>query len=162
MKLSCKFPAAAYFSPYPSRFVFSIYVKGCFGSLDKIPELRKNIGSRQYIVYGPNAVILEWARHSDLAKSVYDRRELTEGTLFQAVCTTNPEEMCIHAKKAIQALWRSYPELGPYPFLETLSDFEFSQQFFPGYREHVIHQLRVFLTGLYLFDLYEFLQKQIS
>ena len=77
MKLSDKSPAAAYFSPYPDLF-FQYIFKGCFGSLDKIPELRKNIGNRQYIVYGPNAVILDWARHSDLAKSVYDRSELAE------------------------------------------------------------------------------------
>ena len=45
------------------------------------------------------------------------------------------------------------PELGPYPFLDTLSDFEFNRKFYPDYREHVNHQLRVFWLGQYLFGM---------
>ncbi|MCP4148738.1 MAG: hypothetical protein GY757_13405, partial [bacterium] len=116
-------------------------------------ELSKDIGGKKYEVFGPNAIMLKWARHSDLAQSVYGRSGLTEDTLFRTLCPINPDDRQIHSKKAIQSLWLAYPELGPYPFLDTLSDFEFNRQFFPAYREHVIHQLRVFMTGLYLFDL---------
>ncbi|MCP4353604.1 MAG: hypothetical protein GY795_49790 [Desulfobacterales bacterium] len=55
----------------------------------------------------------------------------------------------ITSKEVIKSLWYSYPELGPNPFFDTLFDFEFNN---PKFRYHTMHQLEVFLTGLYFFD----------
>lgn len=52
------------------------------------------------------------------------------------------------SKKLIEVLWRRHPELGPYPFLDSLSEFEFDRVFYPLYRDHVCHQLKVYLLGV--------------
>jgi hypothetical protein len=47
-------------------------------------------------------------------------------------------------------VWEIDLALGPYPFAEILAQFEFGAKFYAGYRDHVLHQLRVYLLGLYL------------
>lgn len=124
-------------------------------------KLTKLINHREYSVYGPNATFIDWTRTSDLAEYIFEKSETNEDILFCALGSSNIEERIVSAKKAIKALWYSYPELGPYPFLETLSDFEFGRKFYSEYREHVIHQLKVFLTGLYFFDKCSPIQKRV-
>ena len=136
-----------------SRKRLSGFVKGLFKGIGKWRFFERMRDRERLPVFGPNAVMLDWARRSELTRSVLYRSGLGERDLRIALCPINPEKALIRAKKDIRALWGAYPELGAYPFLDTLSDFEFNRRFFPEYREHVIHQLRVFLTGLYLFDL---------
>ena len=106
----------------------------------------------EYVFYGPNATLVSWMEDSALARQVMDDSGLDIETLFRSFSKNNPEEQRIAGKQAIGQLWHAYPEFGPYPFLETLSDFEFARTFYPDYREHVNHQLQVFWLGLYLFD----------
>src|SRR5678815_2511108 len=49
------------------------------------------------------------------------------------------------SKRLIHALWHRHAELGPYPFLESLSKFEFERVYYSQYRDHVCHQLKVYL-----------------
>lgn len=104
------------------------------------------------IFHGPDATLIDWLKVSSLARRVLQRSGLDMDTVYQAFSTINPEKQSQAAKRAIGKLWYSYPELGPYPFLDTLSDFEYNRVFYPDYREHVNHQFRVFWLGLYLFD----------
>ena len=51
----------------------------------------------------------------------------------------------------MKELWEAEIGIGPYPFSEILSLFEFGGKFWDGYRDHVLHQIKVYLLGLYLF-----------
>ena len=121
--------------------------------LTKPNRIERTVEGGEYIFYGPNATLVHWMGASGLASEVMDRAGLGEETIFRALSTRNPEDGMLAGKSAIKALWYAWPELGPYPFLETLSDFEFNREFYPDYREHVNHQLRVFWLGLYLFEM---------
>lgn len=114
-----------------------------------------------YVFYGPNATLITWIKNSDLARTVMDASGLELETLFRAFSKTNPEDQMQAGKQTIGQLWHACPEFGPYPFLDTLSDFEFTGKFYPDYREHVSHQLRVFWLGLYLFDTCQLLKDQL-
>lgn len=115
-------------------------------------KLTKKIGYHECIVYGPNATLLKWAQESQLAEFILKSSKIDTETLYIALGSQAPQQQIITAKDTICKLWYSYPELGPYPFIETLSEFEFNRIFYPDYRDHVIHQLKVWLMGLYLFD----------
>jgi L-histidine N-alpha-methyltransferase len=69
-------------------------------------------------------------------------------TLANALEGPTDNERVTASKELIKNLWSSHPELGPYPFLDCLSKFEFQRQFHHGYRDHVCHQLKVYLLGL--------------
>ncbi len=116
-------------------------------------RIMRTVDGREYIFYGPNATLVHWMGTSDLASAVMGKAGLGEEVMFRALSTRNPEDGMLAGKAAIKALWYAWPELGPYPFLDTLSDFEFNREFYPDYREHVNHQLRVFWLGLYLFEM---------
>jgi len=59
----------------------------------------------------------------------------------------------IHAAQPlVERIFEAWPVLGAYPFGETLAEFEFEGAFYKGHRDHVVHQLRVFLLGLWLWD----------
>jgi Methyltransferase domain len=66
------------------------------------------------------------------------------------------------SKTLIQDLWSAHRELGPYPFLNTLSEFEFGRYFYPGYRDHVCHQLKVFVLGLTILDRCSSIREHVS
>ncbi len=110
------------------------------------------IDGRQYTLHGLNLLLVEWANNSSLGKMMYTKSGLDAQSLFKALSKENIEGQSIEARKVIQKLWYSYPEFGPYPFLDTFSEMEHMGFFFGDYRDHVIHQLKVFLLGLYIFD----------
>src|SRR5262245_52155450 len=96
-------------------------------------------------IQGANADLWEIAeRHAGFSKSEIDE-------LARALGARQDSLRVSSSKKLIQALWNRHPELGPYPFLDTLSRFEFDREFYPLYRDHVCHQLKVYLLGLGVF-----------
>ena len=116
-----------------------------------VKSLRKSYVHRTYIIYGPNAHIIEWLNNSEILDKYFKDANLTEGILFKALGSPSYAERVSSSKIIIESIWYSFPEFGPYPFIETLSEFEFDRIFFSEYRDHVTHQLKVFLTGLYLY-----------
>lgn len=118
-------------------------------AMDRIPII---IDGHEYIAYGVNADLIRWALDSQLAQGVLGGAGVTiEKDLFRALAA-DPQERVVWSKKVIKLLWDAHPMLGPYPFLEILSEFEFDRQFHPNYRDHVCHQLKVFLLGLFAYD----------
>jgi tetratricopeptide (TPR) repeat protein len=71
--------------------------------------------------------------------------------LFRALGSNDHTHRLAYAKGLMKDLWEVELGLGCYPFADVLSEFEFGRQFYSGYRDHVLHQLRVYLLGLYLF-----------
>jgi hypothetical protein len=115
-------------------------------------ETTRHHSHKKYLFHGPNATLIDWLDASPLAQKALEKAGIEAPTLYRALSNHNPEAQSQSGKEAIKRLWHAYPELGPYPFLETLSDYEFSGKFYSNYREHVLHQLRGYWLGLYLFD----------
>lgn len=122
----------------------------------------KKINDRIIGIYGINANIIQWIRNSEFAQRILSIVPSFEEKLFLSL-GTNSESLSIQASKEfIKELWDYYPQLGPYPFLETLSEFQFQRVFSSEYRDHVSHQLKVFLLGLYLYDNCNYIKKEIN
>ena len=115
-------------------------------------ETTRSDNHKKYLFHGPNATLIDWLDASPLAQKALGKASIEAPTFYRALSNHNPEAQSQSGKEAIKRLWHAYPELGPYPFLETLSDYEFSGKFYSNYREHVLHQLRGYWLGLYLFD----------
>jgi len=118
----------------------------------KLHSLKKQLGHNEFTLYGANADLVEWIRSSKFAQETLGMAKLEEADLFPALGARNEGDVVKHTKKVILKLWESYPSLGPYPFLEQLSRFEFDRFFYADYRDHVSHQLKVYLLGLYVDD----------
>ncbi|WP_394829983.1 L-histidine N(alpha)-methyltransferase [Pendulispora rubella] len=98
---------------------------------------------RTYYFTGANADLWQIAtEHS----AIFAERDFD--TLAQAFGSSDDNERVDASKLLITKLWKAHPELGPYPFLDCLSKFEFNRQFHSNYRDHVCHQLKVYLLGL--------------
>jgi hypothetical protein len=97
-----------------------------------------------------NARLVYWAVNSNLADKV--RINDLEEKLFMALGERDHDRRIYCAKALIDKIWHNEPGLGPYPFLDTLSHFEFNRWFYEGYRDHVGHQLKVYLLGLFFID----------
>lgn len=126
---------------------------------DAMEGINRTIDGREYWLYGPNAEILKWIGGSPLGRKLFAKSEMDEDRLFLAL--SKHEMQAVAAKDAIRAFWYAYPEFGPYPFLDTLSKFEHEGVFYGDYRDHVIHQLKVYLLGLYIFDRCETIRKSV-
>ncbi len=85
-------------------------------------KVTKLIDEKEYSLFGPNAVLVKWLDESAFGRKISVSTGLNEQMLFKALSKLNPEEHAIEAKNAIRGIWYSYPEFGPYPFLDTLSE----------------------------------------
>jgi hypothetical protein len=118
----------------------------------EVQQVERHINGRTYHLHGANADLLAWIDGSPLAASVLGRASIHTDQLAIALGGDWPQERVLSSKEVIRRLWATHPELGPYPFLDTLSEFEFDRMFYAGYRDHVCHQLKVFLLGLMAYD----------
>lgn len=50
----------------------------------------------------------------------------------------------------LEQLWRADGGLGPYPLLQKLAHYQAAGVYWRRYRDHLVHQLRVWVLGLYL------------
>lgn len=112
----------------------------------------KNIGGHDYVIYGANADLVAWVETSDLAAQALGPAKVTIDDLYLAFGAEPDAARTDYSKSVIKKLWYSEPVLGPYPFLDTLSFFEFDRLFYANYRDHVCHQLKVYLLGLFAYD----------
>jgi len=74
-------------------------------------------------------------------------------TVLKAVDTRTPaEERVVLALRAIQSLRSRVLCASWIPWYSKLPEHEFANEFYPGYRDHTIHTLQVYLLGLYLYE----------
>lgn len=115
-------------------------------------EIHRVIEGRACSLYGASADLLVWCHGSELASRVLSEARLGEDDLILALGAPQHAERVERSKRVIQQLWGAHAGLGPYPFLDALSEFEFDRLFYPDYRDHVCHQLKVFLLGLMAYE----------
>jgi formylglycine-generating enzyme required for sulfatase activity/energy-coupling factor transporter ATP-binding protein EcfA2 len=70
--------------------------------------------------------------------------------LVSAITHPEPNQRVLASQELIRDLWRVDGGLGPYPLLDVLADHQVSRVYYPAYRDHLVHQVRVWLLGLYL------------
>jgi len=56
------------------------------------------------------------------------------------------------AEEFVDEHWHSHPEIGPYPCLGLLAKYQSAGAFHVAFRDHVVHQLRVYILGLYIYS----------
>lgn len=102
---------------------------------------------------GINLELISWLKqYAHLEKILPDIKKDFTQDLIPAICSRESRERAAHSKEIIKILWYKQEVLGPYPFLDTLSEFEFDRKFYANYRDHASHQLKVYLLGLYFFE----------
>src|ERR1041384_6390137 len=109
-------------------------------STNSIRSITHRVGGRNYHITGANADLWQ------IATERFENRQLD--TLARAFGSSDDNERVEASKQLVCELWQVHPELGPYPFLDSLSKLEFERAFFSRYRDHVCHQLKVYLLGL--------------
>ena len=101
---------------------------------------------------GINSELISWLRQYSMKQDVIPDNISIDTDLIPAICSKDYQTRVAYSKEVIKKLWYQHEILGPYPFLETLSMFEFDRVFYTNYRDHASHQLKVYLLGLYFFE----------
>lgn len=109
------------------------------------------VDQRNYSTTGVNGDLLHWIESSAFAQRHFSRTKVNINLLIKALLSDDEASRDLSSKEAIKLLWSSHEELGPYPFLDTLSHFQFDRKFYKNYRDHVSHQLKVFLLGMWIY-----------
>ena len=120
----------------------------------RMKKREKTIDGQDYAVYGVNADLIDWIGDSALAQAALGPAGADKliDKLFLAFDSQTDAARVRHSKDIIRDLWNAHAALGPYPFLDVLSEFEFDRRFYANYRDHVCHQLKVYLLGLFAYD----------
>lgn len=132
-------------------FVNSLQVEPALKDTFSLPRTRR-IGGREYwLPEGVNREILSFLISRNLLDRALQGIEAVEDRLFVVLGGRQYDERLGEARKLLADMWNTEIGLIPYLFVETLSNFEFDRTFYRGYRDHITHQLRVYLLGLYLY-----------
>lgn len=122
----------------------------------------KYINGREYELRGVNRQIYSFlARNNvlpNLLKGIYEY----DSRLFRALGSNQYDESLGESKKLLLDIWNMEVGLPPYLFIDTLSEFEFNRTYFKGYRDHITHQLRVYLLGLYIYHGVDYIKDSIK
>lgn len=70
--------------------------------------------------------------------------------LVRALAYPEVRARTLDSQLLICDIWRADGGLGPYPLLEVLAELQVQHAFYPAYRDHLMHQVRVWVLGLYL------------
>ncbi len=124
--------------------------------------LGRSVSHREYTTYGVNAEMLACLTKSNWFKRIFSSDYLEENILFRAIASPSYAERVQCGKSCVNEIWKNIVPFGPYPLLDLLSEFEFDRQFYSGYRDHVTHQLKVFLLGIYVYESCPPIQKIID
>ena len=98
-----------------------------------------------------NYDLLQWSQVSSLYKMAVGPAFDDKNLLCDAL-GSNESKRYRETYKLMHAVWHNHPELGISPDYKLLSDMEYGEQFYAGYRDHTTHMFKVFLLGLYLYE----------
>ena len=86
----------------------------------------------------------------------------TKKKLERFLASTMTEVRSIHAKSLIKDLWTREGLLNFLPLIDHLSDLESERAFYAFYRDHLNHEVLLFLLGAYIYYEHETLRKNIN
>ena len=117
----------------------------------QIEEYRHRNRNEIFQLNKVNAEILYYLTKQGALEIAFKGINNFKDKLFRCLGLNDYNKRLYYGKNLMKELWESELGLGPYPFAEMLSEFQFGGQFWNGYRDHVLHQIKVYLLGLYLF-----------
>ena len=119
-----------------------------------IPPIRSRhtIGHREYTSYGANAEMLAYLENSGSLSRLMGKDVSWIHAIIRAIASPSYAERVQFGKECVKRIWQMNVPFGPCYLLPILSEFEFDRAFYSGYRDHVTHQLKVLLLGLYLYE----------
>src|SRR6185436_2694584 len=112
-------------------------------------SLRRVIAHREYPLYGANAEVIACLENSGVLTQILPKSLDDDQILIRALASPSYPERILCGKECIKGIWRTFVPFGPFTLLDKLAEFEFNREFYSGYRDHVTHQLKVALLGLY-------------
>jgi serine/threonine protein kinase len=116
-------------------------------------KIIRTIGTTEHVLYEVSAEILTVLEEHDLFRKLFEGVDRYSDRIVESLSHTQSEaQRAKSAHSLMRALWCSYMLGGPYPVPSLLPEFEFSRIFYPKYRDHTVHQLRVLLLGLYIYS----------
>ena len=104
----------------------------------------RTIDGRPLNLRGINGTLFDFAQSCDM----FPTDQSFVDDLARSFGSTDQSKRVAAASKVVQRLWKGYPVLGPSPILDVLAEFEFDRMFYPNYRDHSCHVLKVFTLGL--------------
>nr|WP_320012725.1 hypothetical protein [uncultured Desulfobulbus sp.] len=118
-----------------------------------LKTVNDNGKSSNCIVSGINADIVDWLLNDGnvIFSKIFVENNVSIDELFLALGLRNSEDRRDECKNIIKKIWDGYGCFGPYELLDYLFTLETKGVFYSEYRDHVSHQLYVFLLGLYFY-----------
>jgi hypothetical protein len=119
------------------------------GSKNKII---RTISDEEHVLYEVSAEIITVLQYEPLFDMTFRNVDSYMERIVQSLSHTRSEaERTRTALDLMNDLWRTRADFGPYLVPNLLATFEYERLFYPLYRDHTVHQLRVLLLGLYLY-----------
>lgn len=128
-------------------------------------KISKSYRHREYTLYGVNAIVVKHVLEKNILKFLLHKMTLKEAeeALYKILGTSLiGSERRLWSKKLITDILQKVLGIDISTLFDTLSKYEYDSKFYPFYREHTIHQLQVFLMGLYISDTNEYIEQNIK
>lgn len=115
-------------------------------------KLRRLIDRTEYIIYGADAeMALQVINGGMLHKLIEEDDEKIKDWIFKSL-NENERISYIAASHLSVGILKKILGVDISSLYDALKDFENRREFYRAYREHVVHQWRVFILGLYLLE----------
>ncbi len=112
--------------------------------------VRRKIDKRQYELNGINSQIYRFLHNRGIMSQIFSGIEDYDNRLVRAL-GGGLDEPVGEAVHLMADLWHLEPGLPRYPLINELGKMEFGRAFWEEHRDHLIHQLLVYLLGIYLY-----------
>ena len=104
-----------------------------------------------------NNTIFIWSKNTKLFSNLFADTEQVKELL-----TASFSKREVASKKFAKKVWGMFPELGPEPLFDILSEEEHARSFYDNYRDHTTHQVKVFLLGLFFYEKCKVIREAIN
>lgn len=132
--------------------------------MSKIIANSKIIGKKEYIIYGADAemvcVVLR-SRMLDILLEGEMKKDEIENLVYKSLSAQEKTSYSAASEISIKILKKAIG-INVRTLYDQLKDYENRGEFYYLYREHVVHQWRVFLLGLYLIDTIPTIKKNLE
>ncbi|MFC2036912.1 hypothetical protein ACFLYD_02930 [Chloroflexota bacterium] len=113
--------------------------------------VRRLIDTRAYEVNGVNSRIYRFLHNRGIMPRIFSGIADYDDRLIKILGGNLQDERVGEATRLMADLWHLEAGLPCYPLIYNLGELEFNRAFWEGHRDHLIHQLLVYLLGLYLY-----------
>jgi hypothetical protein len=113
------------------------------------------------VLEGINSQIYRYLHNRGIVSKVFTGIQDYDNRLVKTLAVYSDERVG-ETVKLMTELWHIEPGLPYYPLVHELGEMEFGRIFWEGQRDHLVHQLLVYLLGLYLYYGSKYLREALS